>query len=116
MMDKLYKVVKPVWNVWPELKPQGISYRGPGGYSSSWSLNLMLISEEQATAPCIAAMVKGLMKEHKVVLNEPDDSGPYVILLEPELGEPFEAPTLVEALALACIAFKAAAVKEMNSE
>ena len=122
-MPDLHTVIEPVWKAWPELKPEGLQWRLDqwhcfrGGRCSFW------IDTVGATALCIAAMVEWLIVNQAVPEfdGDADDTGLFRCSVEftdnpNAIVDPckVEAPTLVEALAAACIAL--AEAKEVSYE
>ena len=111
--QRLHEVMSPVWEVWLELRPRiadsHLSIEGgewrwvhPTGFRDH-------VWPSVATALCRDAMVEGLLKQGDVAIKE------YGKLLfsvfvatDNENYQEYQAHSLVESLAAACIAVKAA--------
>lgn len=120
---QLHEVMEPVWDakVWPELRPKSESHYSGGpshnlywtGKSWIWNFGNSHLEDHRwqfAVNPegnCIASMVEGLAKLGHWPYIQEGETGWSVTTFKATHHQDY-FPTLVEALAAACIAVKAA--------
>lgn len=104
--QRLHEVMAPVWEKHPETRPEGLTWCDAGDdsygcrYAASWLRKGRQREPDEATLLCESGMVRWLAEHDDYVQIW---RAPY--RWHAGSGAPqFEAPTLLEALAAACLA------------